>query len=335
MKVVVDAMGGDRFPHVPVMGAVEAAKEFGINVVLVGNEKLIKQELSHYSFPEDLVDVENADGIIGMDDQPSEALKKVNSSIHVGMDLVKKGLADGFVSAGNTGAVMAIALFKLGRLIGINRPAISVILPNLKDNTLLLDIGANVDLKPINLLQFAIMGETYARYVLKKQRPRIGILSIGEEKGKGNKLVKESYHLLLKAKTKGLNFIGNAEGRDIYSGKFDVIVCDGFVGNIVLKLSESLAKILAKVLKEEIQKHFVSRIGALSLIPAIKGFRKRIDYAEWGGAPLLGIKAPVIISHGSSNPKAIKNAVLACSDFVNKHLNDHIEENIKRYDNGN
>jgi len=331
MKVVLDAMGGDHAPHVPVMGALQAAEDFGINIILVGDESRIRKELSKYSFPVERIEVVHADESISMDEQPSRALKKRNSSIHIGTSLLKEGLADAFVSAGNTGAVMAISLFTLGRLEGVERPAISTILPSLKGKTFLLDVGANVDCKPIHLLQFAIMGEAYAKYVLKEENPKVGLLNIGEEERKGNELTKETYQLLKAAKEKGLNFVGNAEGRDIYSGKFDVIVCDGFVGNVALKLSESLAKILAKILKEEIESHFVSKIGAITLKPAIKSFKKRIDYAEWGGAPLLGVKAPVIISHGSSNAKAIKNAIKVASQFAESHLNEHIEENIEKY----
>lgn len=331
MKVVLDAMGGDNAPQVPVRGAVQAAKDFGIKVFLVGDESKIKKELSRYSYPSERIEVVHADDSVPMEEKPSKALKQKNSSIHVGMKLLKEGKADGFVSAGNTGAVMAIALLTLGRLKGVERPAISTILPNLKGKTFFLDVGANVDCKPIHLLQFTIMGEAYARYVLKNENPKVGLLNIGEEEGKGNELTKETYKLLKSAKEKGLNFVGNAEGRDIYSGKFDVVVCDGFVGNVALKLSENLAKILAKILKEEIENHFVSRIGAVTLKPAIKGFKKRIDYAEWGGAPLLGIKAPVIISHGSSNAKAIKNAIKVASQFAESHLNERIEENIEKY----
>ena len=331
MKVVLDAMGGDHAPHVPVMGALQAAKDYGINIILVGDESEIKKELSKYSFPAERIEVVHADESVSMDEQPSRALKKRNSSIHIGTRLLKEGLADAFVSAGNTGAVMAISLFTLGRLEGVERPAISTILPNLKSKTFLLDVGANVDCKPIHLLQFAIMGEAYAKYVLKEENPKVGLLNIGEEERKGNELTKETYQLLKAAKEKGLNFVGNAEGRDIYSGKFDVIVCDGFVGNVALKLSESLANILAKILKEEIESHFVSRIGAITLKPAIKSFKKRIDYAEWGGAPLLGVRAPVIISHGSSSAKAIKNAIKVASQFAESHLNEHIEENIGKY----
>jgi glycerol-3-phosphate acyltransferase PlsX len=226
---------------------------------------------------------------------------------------------------------MAISLFTVGRVKGVERPAITAILPNLRGYTFLLDVGANVDCKPYHLLQFAVMGSVYARYVLGEENPRVGLLNIGEEEGKGNELTKEAYKLLKLAREKGLNFTGNAEGRDVYSGEFDVIVCDGFVGNVCLKLSESLAKILAKILKEEIEKHFISRIGALTLKPAIKGFKRRIDYAEQGGAPLLGVNAPVIISHGSSNAKAIKNAIRTATQFVESDLNSHIEEEIGRY----
>jgi len=331
MKVVLDAMGGDFAPQVPVMGAVQAVKEFDITVILVGDEKAIKKELSKYSYPKGKIEIVHAEDQVLMDDQPSKALKKKNSSIHVGTKLLKDGLADAFLSAGNTGAVMAISLFTLGRIKGVERPAISTILPNQNGKTFLLDVGANVDCKPYHLLQFAIMGEAYAKYVLGEKNPRVGLLNIGEEENKGNELTKEAYKLLKEARKRGLNFVGNAEGRDIYSGKFDVIVCDGFVGNVALKLSESLAKILAQILKEEIEGHFISKIGAITLKPAIKGFKKRTDYAEWGGAPLLGIRKPVIISHGSSNAKAIKNAIKVASQFAKSNLDEHIEENIEKY----
>ncbi len=331
MRVVLDAMGGDNAPQVPVRGAVQAAKELGIEVILTGKKELIEKELSKYSYSDNLIKIVDAPESVSMDEQPSRALKKRNSSIHIGMSLIKDKKADAFVSAGNTGAVMAISLFSLGRLKGVERPAISTILPNLKGYTFLLDVGANVDCKPRHLLQFAVMGEAYAKYVLGDENPRIGLLNIGEEETKGNELTKEAYKLLKQASKKGLNFVGNAEGRDIYSGNFDVIVCDGFVGNVALKLSESLAKVLAKVLKEEIEKHFISRLGAITLKPAVKSFKKRIDYAEWGGAPLLGVKAPVIISHGSSNAKAIKNAIRIACQFAESNLNSHIEENLEKY----
>ncbi|WP_456342931.1 phosphate acyltransferase PlsX [Thermovibrio sp.] len=335
MRIVLDAMGGDFAPQVPVMGAVQAAKELGVKVILTGEEELLKRELSKYSYPAELIEVVDAPQAVSMEEQPAKALKKRNSSIHVGLNLVKEGKADAFVSAGNTGAVMAISLFTVGRIRGVERPAITAILPSLIGYTFLLDVGANVDCKPSHLLQFAVMGSAYARYVLGEENPRVGLLNVGEEEGKGNELTKEAYKLLKAAKEKGLNFVGNAEGRDIYSGRFDVIVCDGFVGNVCLKLSESLAKILAKILKEEIEKHFISKIGAITLKPAIKGFKRRIDYAEIGGAPLLGLNAPVIISHGSSNAKAIKNAIRTATRFVKSELNRHIEKEIGKFGKGN
>ncbi len=334
MKLIVDAMGGDNAPYVNVLGAVQAAKNFGYKVVLVGREKEIKKELNRFSYPSELIEIVNAEDVIDMDEQPSDVLKrKRNSSVHVGTKLLRDGYGSAFISAGNTGAVMAISLITLGRLRGVERPAISTILPNLKGKTFLLDVGANVDCKPVHLLHFAIMGEAYAKYVLREENPRIGLLNIGEEETKGNELTKETFKLLKIASEKGLNFKGNAEGRDIYSGNFDVIVCDGFVGNVCLKLSESVAKILAKILKEEIDKHLISRIGSLLLVPAIKSFKKRIDYAEWGGAPLLGLKKPVIICHGSSNAKAIRNAIRVGAEFAQSKLNSYIEENIARYGN--
>ncbi len=328
MKVVLDAMGGDFAPQVPVMGAVQAVKDFGVKVVLVGDETLIRKELNKYSYPENRLEVLHAPTSVKMDEQPSRALKKKDSSIYLGLNLLKEKKADAFVSAGNTGAVMAVSLFTVGRIKGVDRPAITAVLPNLKGYTFLLDVGANVDCKPYHLLQFAIMGSAYAKYVLNEENPRVGLLNVGEEEGKGNELTKEAYKLLKSAE--GINFLGNAEGRDIYSGDFDVIVCDGFVGNVCLKLSESLAKILAKILKEEISKHFISRIGAITLKPAIKGFKRRIDYAEIGGAPLLGLNAPVIISHGSSNAKAIKNAIKTAVSFAQSRVNEHIEREISK-----
>ncbi len=335
MRIVLDAMGGDFAPQVPVMGAVQAVKELGVNIVLVGKRDLIEEELKKYSYPAHLIEVVDAPQVVAMDEQPAKALKKRGSSIHVGLNLVKEGKADAFVSAGNTGAVMAVSLFTVGRVKGVERPAITAILPNLTGYTFLLDVGANVDCKPSHLLQFAVMGSVYARYVLGEENPRVGLLNVGEEEGKGNELTKEAYKLLKAVGERGLNFVGNAEGRDIYSGKFDVVVCDGFVGNVCLKLSESLAKILAKILKEEIEKHFISRVGAITLKPAIKSFKKRIDYAEIGGAPLLGLNAPVIISHGSSNAKAIKNAIRTATRFVRSDLNRHIQEEIEKFGKGN
>lgn len=324
-------MGGDNAPRVTVMGAVQAAKEFGYEVILVGREQVLKRELERTSFPKGKIEIVDAQEVITMNDAPSEALKKKKkSSIHVALDILRRGDAHAFVSAGNTGAVMAVSLFKLGRIKGVERPAITAILPNLKNKTFLLDVGANVDCKPSHLLQFAIMGSAFARYVLKEQNPKVGLLNVGEEEVKGNEVARIAHSLLKKARESGLNFVGNAEGRDIYSGKFDVVVCDGFVGNVVLKLSESVPKIIFKIIKEEVSKSFFAKLGALMMKPAFRGFKRRVDYAEWGGAPLLGLKKAVIIAHGSSNAKAIKNAIKAGAEFASSSALEHIEEDIER-----
>ena len=332
MAIALDGMGGDFAPQIPVKGAVLAAQEFNEKIYLIGPENILKKELEKYSYPSSLIEIVDAPDIVTMDEKPSVALrKKKNSSIHIGAKLVKDNLADAFVSAGNTGAVMAICTFILKILPGISRPAITAILPNLKGKTVLLDVGANVDCKSRYLVEFALMGEAYARYALNLNPPRVGILNIGEEKTKGNELTKDTYKLLEELKKHGFPFFGNAEGRDVYSGKFDVIVCDGFVGNVALKMSESLAKIVLKILKEEIKKSFLARLGSIFLKPAFKSFKRRTDYAQWGGAPLLGLNYPVIIAHGSSNEIAIKNAILRAKELKSASVNDHILKNIEKY----
>jgi glycerol-3-phosphate acyltransferase PlsX len=243
-------------------------------------------------------------------------------------DLVKQGKASAVISAGNTGAAMATALFLLGPLRGVERPAILTVLPTLKGNSLLLDVGANVDCKPHHLLQFAVMGHVYAERILGKPKPRIGLLSIGEEDTKGNEQTKEAFKML---KESPFNFIGNVEGRDVYLGSADVVVCDGFVGNIALKISEGLADTLLKLLKREISKSILGKLGYLLLRPALSNFQRRIDYAEYGGAPLLGVNGACIICHGRSSPRAIKNAIKVSKDFVDRNLNGHIQGDIERY----
>jgi glycerol-3-phosphate acyltransferase PlsX len=256
---------------------------------------------------------------------PSVVLKKKNSSLYVAGMLVREGEADGLVSAGNTGAVLAVGKFVVGTAEEVERPTIGVPLPNPKGKTVLLDVGANVDCKPRHLLQFAIIGHTYAEEILGIKNPRVGILSIGEEEGKGNELVKEAYPLLKRSK---LNFLGNAEGRDIYAGTFDVIVCDGFVGNVVLKASESLGLAVVQMIKEEVQKSLLARLGALLMLPALNNFKKKADFAEYGGIPLLGAKKPVIITHGRANAKAIKNAIRVANEFLTHRFNEKLRENL-------
>ena len=269
----------------------------------------------------------HAPEVIQMNEPPSNVLKKKQSSLFVAGKLVRDGLADGLVSAGNTGAVLTVGKFVIGSIEDLERPAIGVALPNPKGRTVLIDVGANVDCKPRHLLHFAVIGHTYAEEILGIKNPRVGILSIGEEEGKGNELVKETYPLLKASK---LNFKGNAEGRDIYAGTFDVIVCDGFVGNVILKASESLGFAVLQMIKEEVQKSLLAKIGALLMRPALNNFKKKADFTEYGGIPLLGAKKPVIITHGRANAKAIKNAIRVANEFLTHHFNERLLENLKR-----
>jgi phosphate acyltransferase len=323
MKIAVDAMGGDHGPGVVVEGAVAAAKEFGASVILVGDEAAIYPELARLD-PRDLaVEVRHASQVIGMAETPSVALRrKRDSSLRVAAELVRAGEASAFVSAGNTGAAMAISMFVIGVLRGIDRPAIAAVLPNLKRYTVLLDVGANVAPKPWHLFQYALMGNVYARDILGLDSPRIGLLSVGEEEGKGNELTREVFEHL---KESSLNFVGNVEGRDIYNGHCDVVVTDGFTGNVALKISESLAEMLGAMIKEELTRDLRSRLGAVLAVPAFARFRRRVDYTEMGGAPLLGIDGAAIICHGASPVKAIKNAVRVAGEWAKAGLNEHIK----------
>ncbi|ACO03823.1 MAG TPA: phosphate acyltransferase PlsX [Persephonella sp.] len=328
MYIALDAMGGDYAPQSNVEGAVLFAREFNIGVYLVGNKDLLEKELKKYDTKDLPVEIVHAEEVIDMDEPPSIAVrKKRKSSMHIAAKLVREGKASGFVSAGNTGAAMAISKFVVGAAEGIERPGIAVAFPTKKEKpTVLIDVGANVDCRPRHLIYFAVMGHTYAKEILRvSDNPKVGILSIGEEEGKGNDLVKDTYPLLKMTK---LNFIGNAEGRDIFTGDFDVIVCDGFVGNIVLKTSESLGSIIVEMIKNEVKKSLVSKIGAALMIPALKRFKRKADFAEYGGAPLLGTKGTCIITHGRADSRAIKNALKAASDFEKTHFNDRLKENI-------
>ena len=316
-------MGGDHGPAVVVEGAYAAVREFGASVVLVGDTTAIERELTRLGASSAAVEVRHASQVVGMGESPSQALRrKRDSSLRVAAELVRDGDASAFVSAGNTGAAMAVAMFVVGVLRGVDRPAIAAVLPNLKRFTVLLDVGANVDPKPWHLFQFAVMGHVYARDILGIERPRVGLLSVGEEEGKGNELTKEAYEQL---KDSSLNFIGNVEGRDIYNGHCDVIVADGFTGNVALKISESLAEMVGAMIREELMRDVRSKIGAALAKPAFDRFKKRVDYAEMGGAPLLGIDGAAIICHGASPVKAIKNAVRVAGEWAKAGLNDHIK----------
>ncbi len=323
MKIAVDAMGGDYGPAVVVEGAVAATREFGATVTLVGDRAAIDREIARLGAQGLGLEIRHASQVVGMAESPSQALRrKRDSSLRIAAQLVKDGEASAFVSAGNTGAAMAIAMFVVGVLPGVDRPAIAAVLPNLKGFTVLLDAGANVDPKPWHLLQFAVMGHVYARDILGRDNPRVGLLSVGEEEGKGNELTKEAYEQL---KDSSLNFIGNVEGRDIYNGRCDVVVTDGFTGNVALKISESLASMIQSMIREELTRDARSKLGAALAMPAFERFRRRVDYTEMGGAPLLGIDGAGIICHGASPVKAIKNAVRVAQEWAKAGLNEHIK----------
>jgi len=327
MRIVLDAMGGDHAPPVAVEGGVWAAREYGIEVVLVGREEDVRRELAKHDTSGLSLSVVHASQVIEMEEHPAAAVKaKRDSSMVVGMDLLKQGEADAFVSAGNSGGVMAAALFRLGRIRGIKRPALSTIYPTTTGLCFMLDVGANTDCKPEYLLQFACMGVAYAERVLGIANPRVGLVSNGEEETKGSILVQEAHQLLKKS---GLNFIGNVEGKDIPAGMADVVVTDGFTGNVIGKLSEGLAESLLTVIKEEVKKSPLATLGALLSKPAFDKVKKRLDYAEFGGAPLLGVDGVVIVAHGRSNAKAIKNAVRVAKQAVEGGMLAAIKEGLQ------
>jgi glycerol-3-phosphate acyltransferase PlsX len=331
IKIAVDAMGGDYAPQAVVDGAVKASKEFGVGIILVGIEQAIGEALGRHSFARSLpIEVRNATQVVDMLDSPSTVFRrKKDSSIRVANDLVKAGEAVAVISAGHTGAAMATSLFVLGTVEGVERPAIATMMPTTQGACVVLDVGANVDCKPSHLLQFAIMGEVFAKYLLKNPNPRVGLLSIGEEATKGNELTKEAFKLLTET---NLNFIGNVEGRDIMIGKADVIVCDGFIGNVVLKTSEAVAEAVGSLLRENIGDNLMRKTGYMLMRPAFRALKRKLDYAEYGGAPLLGVNGISIISHGRSSDHAIKNAIRVATEFaksdVNRHIHDDIVQNM-------
>lgn len=329
MKIAVDAMGGDHAPHAVVDGAVQAAKEFGIGIILVGIEQVIQAELNKHPHVKSLpIEIRNATEVVDMLDSPATVFRrKKDSSIRVANELVKNGEAVAVISAGHTGAAMATSLFVLGKLEGIERPAIATFMPTMKGTRIILDVGANVDCKPNHLLQFAIMGEVYAKHLLKIPNPKVGLLSIGEEATKGNELTKEAFKLLTET---SLNFIGNVEGRDVMSGTADVVVCDGFIGNVVLKLSEAVAETIGLMIRENIGDNLIRKLGYFMMRPAFRALKRRIDYAEYGGAPLIGINGISIISHGRSSNRAIKNAVRVAGELAKSEVNKYIHEDIEK-----
>ncbi len=324
MHIALDVMGGDRGPLELVAGAVQAVRDFSLEVTLLGDEGQIKQALKHHSISDSRLHTVHTSQTISMIEPPFEAVrKKRDASVVVAFELLKKGEVDAVVSAGNSGATMAAAIRKLGRLKQISRPGIASIFPTQKNPLVMMDVGANVDCRPQHLFQFGVMASAFSTVLLGIDKPRIGLLSIGEEGGKGNLLVKNSHELFQKS---SLNFIGNVEGRDTFLGDVDVIVCDGFVGNVCLKVSEGLAETVLAMLGEEISKSFSAKMGYLLAKQAFANFKKRVDYAEYGGAPLLGLNGTGIVCHGRSNAKAIKNAIKVAIEMVRNKVNDHIIE---------
>ncbi len=329
MKIALDAMGGDLGSSVNVRGAIEACREWpNLEVVLVGNRQVLTNEIkSHHLSAKTKIEIHHADDIVGMHESPVEACRtKPDSSIMVCAKLVAEGKVDGLVSAGNSGATMTASLLHLRRLEGISRPAIATIMPTLDGHCVVLDMGANMDCKPKHLLQFAVMGSVYYQAMFKKHKPTVGLLSIGEEEGKGNELTLETHSLL---KNSGLNYIGNVEGRDIPMGKADVVVCDGFVGNVVLKFGEGLAEAIIKLMKRELQGHPLALLGGLMVKGVLRKIKKKVDPAEYGGAPLLGIQGISIVSHGGSNDFAIKNALRVAAELIEDNINMHIASQLK------
>ena len=330
LTVALDAMGGDHAPKAEVEGAVLAARQLGVKVILVGQEDLVRRELSTYEDSAELpIEVVHASENVTMEDPTKAVRTKRDSSVKVASRLVRDGRAAGLVSAGNTGAAMATAKIVQGVVPGVTRPALAGLFPTSKGPThpvIVLDVGANVDCSPRMLAQFAVMGEIYSRIIVKRDRPRVGLLSIGEEQHKGNDLTRAAWPLL---KNLNLNFIGNVEGRDIYGGDVDVVVCDGFTGNVALKVSEGVADLVKHTLRESLEATISAKIGYVFSRTALNDFKKRLDYSEYGGAPLLGVRGVCIISHGRANANAIRNAIRVAAEFSEGKVNQRIEEELR------
>lgn len=327
MKIILDGMGGDNAPEEIVKGAVEASQLISDEIVIVGQEDLIKQELSKYKFDEDKISIVHASEVIENEDTPVRAVRrKKDSSMVVGINMIKNGEGDLFISAGNTGALMAGSLFNLGRIQGIDRPALGSVYPILgSEPSLLVDAGANSECKPNNLLEFAMMGSIYMDKVIGRTNPRVGLVNLGVEENKGSTLTKAVYELLDKSH---MNFVGNVEAREVPRGACDVIVCDGFVGNVILKLTEGLALNIMELLKSKFTDGVKAKIGAMFLLDKMKEIKSEFDYTEYGGAPILGVKGPVVKMHGSSNANAVKNTILKGIPFAKENVVGTISEAV-------
>lgn len=328
MRIAVDGMGGDHAPQAVIRGVILAAREFPKleEIVIIGPQDSLEKELSKYKPYPQTITIHHAGEVIGMDEPPASAVRrKRNSTISTAVNLVKENRVDAVVTAGNTGAAVYATTLGLRLLKGVERPGIAVTIPTIKEVSVLIDVGANIDPKPTHLLQYGIMGDVYSRFILNKKNPRVGLLNIGEEEWKGTGFMRETHRLLGES---SLQFIGNVEGSDLFTGNCDVIVCDGFVGNVALKVSEGLAETMGKLLKKCLTESLLTRLGAFLSRSAISSLRKEIDYAEYGGAPLLGTDGICIICHGSSSPKAIKNAIRVAMEFIEHQVNQHIVEAI-------
>jgi len=328
IAIVLDAMGSDKSPDPEIAGAILACKLLPVRVILVGPEDRVRPALAARLNGEELpIQIVHASEWISMDDKAAKSVRsKRDSSMRVGLKLVREKKAAGFVTAGNTGAAMATAKMVLGALQGVDRPALATVLPTITGSPcFLLDVGANVDCTPENLQQFAVMGHMYARHILKIANPRVGLLSIGEEETKGNALTHATFPLL---KDIGLNFTGNVEGRDLFNGHADVIVCDGFVGNVALKTSEGLARLVRESLRESLMSTVTAKVGALLSKQAFNAFKRRLDYSEYGGAPLLGVRGVCIVGHGSSNERAIMNGIRVAAEYAQAEITSQIETQL-------
>lgn len=328
MKIAVDGMGADRGPSVIVDGVIQAARQYGHEIYIVGDQDILSAELKKHKDVPAAIHIRHASEQITMEDSPAAAIrKKKDSSIAVGVGMARDKEVEAFVSPGNTGAVVCAATLFWGLLHKVERPGIAIVFPTPKGPSMVIDVGANIAPTPMHLLQYAIMADAYSRCILNKQHPTVGLLNVGEEATKGTDFVKETYKLISDS---NLNFIGNVEGRDIFMGNADIIVCDGFVGNVVLKVAEGIGWAMSTLLKRQLKKNIITKLGAILSIQAFRGLSKEIDYTEYGGAPLLGVDGRCIICHGSSNAKAIKNAVRVAGEFLEHHVNQHIIEELEK-----
>lgn len=332
MKIIVDAMGGDNAPQAPVQAAVMAAEELGVEIILVGDVKILKSEIEKYRYKGDRITYVQADDVISNHEEPAKAVRsKKGASVVVAANLLKNGEGDAMLSMGNTGALLAAGLLIVGRIKGVLRPAIATLLPSAKGPKMLIDAGANTNCKPENLVQFATMGSIFMKKVLKLENPTVGIISNGEEEGKGDELTKETFPML---KAAPVNFIGNIEGRDVMEGTADVMVCDGFVGNVILKTVEGMGHVVSQKVREIFEKSILTKLAAALVMGGIKEFKQSMDYREYGGAPLLGTKKPVIKGHGSSDAKAIVSAIRQAKKFVETDVIKSIEKNVTVMEDG-